>query len=212
MTMNKIYPIISTVAIVVLAFLLIDVSNTNNTLRQLYKHNLSVAHDSIKTMVDKYGRTVSEKKAYEISLRDMKSLNDSLITILSNQKVKTLLKYKTVTKYKDTIIFKFDTIIDQKFSYNFKYRQKWLSFNADVTNKDFSLSNIKIPTEYSLIVGYKKDGFFKPRYANASIVITNPHVEVMNMQSYVIKPKKTIWDKWWLWTVVGGAAGIIIMK
>ena len=145
-------------------------------LKAIYKHNLSVSHDSIKYLTNRYNQTVAEKKAYEISLGDVKSLNDSLQNLIKSYQPKTIVHWRTKLVYKDTIHIKYDTIFLNKFTIPFRYKSKWLSIKGMSSNFGIDLNKIEINNTQSLVVGYKKDGFFSRPYANVSIVNSNPYI------------------------------------
>lgn len=175
-------------------------------------HNIVTYNDTIKIFRDKYNRTVAEKKSYEVSLSDVKSLNDSLKDIIKDYKPTVITKWKTKIVYKDSIHIKYDTILPVDFNIPFTYKSKWLIFSGRSKNTGLDINLIEIPNEQSLVIGYKKDGFFKTPYANVSIVNTNKYIEFEQIDSYIIRPNRTIFDKWWLWTVVGFVGGVVILK
>lgn len=203
--MNKISYVIIFALIVYMLISIIKLKDRN-------KENIIAYNDKIKTYVDKYNQVVVEKKAYEVSYNDIKKLNDSLRDIIKNYKPTTIVKWKEKYVYKDSIEIKYDTVINQQFTIPFDYNTKWLSLNGISTNLGISINNITIPNEQSVIIGYKRDNFFKPYYANVSIVNTNPHIQFNKIDSYMIKPKKTIFESWWFWGSVGLIGGILIAR
>lgn len=200
------------IGIIILGIICIYLETNNKKLSSINTHNISVHNDTIKIFKDKYNRIVADKKSYEVSLSNIKLLNDSLKELIKNYKPIAIIKWKTKIVYKDSIQIKYDSIIPIKFSYPFKYNSKWLTFNGISSNIGLSINLIEIPNIQSLVIGYKKDGFFKVPYANVSIINSNPYIQFKQIDSYIIRPKKTIFDKWWLWTGVGFISGILILK
>ena len=193
-------------------FFNIKQKDSNDGLKAIYKHNFTVAHDSIKYLTDRYDQSIAEKKAYEITLRDIKSLNDSLQILIKNYKPKIITRFRIKYIYKDSINIKYDTIIKEKFNVPFRYKSRWININGIGTNLGIDINKIEIPNTQSLIIGYKKDNFFSTPYANVRIANTNPYLKINKIDSYIIKQKSTIKDDWWLWIGIGALASIIIFK
>lgn len=66
--------------------------------------------------------------------------------------------------------------------------------------------------DYKFNVGFN---FFVTEEKNKSIVTVkfpDQSVKLITANSITVVPRKTIWQKWWLWTAVGMAGGIFIAK
>lgn len=178
--------------------------------KKVYKHNLATAHDSIEIFTDRYDRAVANIHAYEVSLGDLKLLNDSLRDVIKKYKPKVVVKYKTQFVYNDTVKIKYDTVINNVFTRKFKYDDKWFSLAGVSTNIGIDINNLVVRDSKSIVVGYKRDGFLKPRYASISVVSDNPYIKYNEIQSYIVKPKRTIFNKWYLWAGLGALTGFLI--
>jgi hypothetical protein len=174
------------------------------------KRNVDALNSEMKTYKNKLGQTVSEKKALEISRQELKHLNDSLQIAIKRMKPEVIVKWRTRTVY-DTTYIQLDSI-PCKFSAPFSYEDEWLAYNGVVSNKGLRMDNITTYNKQSIVFGKERKNFFHPYYTTARIVNDNPNIEVRDIQSYKIKQKKRIYDKWYFWLGIGLVGGRLIVK
>jgi hypothetical protein len=87
----------------------------------------------------------------------------------------------------------------------------------DWTNNYLSLFNSKIEKnrlnfDYSYRTGISILQTQNRKATIVSVSLTDPNAAIVSANSITIVPKKTIWQKWWLWAAVGLTGGILIAK
>jgi hypothetical protein len=87
----------------------------------------------------------------------------------------------------------------------------------DWTNSYLSLFNSKIEKnrlnfDYSYRTGISILQTQNRKATIVSVSLTDPNAAIVTANSITIVPKKTIWQKWWLWAAVGLTGGILIAK
>jgi hypothetical protein len=175
------------------------------------RQNIKAATDTIDRYKDKYDRIVSEKAAYELTAKEFKNINDSLKNVIKGYKPSVIVRYKTKIEYRDTLTIKYDTIRDD-LSASFKFKDKWLSFSGETFLEGLKIDNISIYNEQNIVVGEKREGLFKEGELKIKIVNSNPNIEVLNMDGYIIKKKTPIFKKWYTWLGIGVVGGILLSK
>jgi len=88
---------------------------------------------------------------------------------------------------------------------------------GDWSNSYLSIFNAKVETkklffDYRYNVGMK---MVVEKYKDKSIVtatLTDPKATITTANSITVVPKKTIWQKWWLWTALGFTGGALLAK
>lgn len=169
-------------------------------------------NDTIRNYKDKYGRVVSEKRSLEITNKDLKFQNDSLKTTIKNYKPEVVIITETETVYKDTMIVNYNEPIPFKFEREWHYKDLWLEVNGISNEKGVTITNLATYNKQSIVAGWKRDGFLKPRYASIRIVNENPHMQVVDMQSYIIRDRKKFYETNLFWGALGFVGGVLINK
>jgi len=87
----------------------------------------------------------------------------------------------------------------------------------DWSNNYLSLFNAKVETKKLFFDYSYKTGIsiFQEESKKGTIVtvkLTDTNASITTANSITVVPKKTIWQKWWLWTAAGLTTGILIAK
>ena len=149
--------------------------------------------DSIKLYKTANGNLVEYNHAVQLLAENKSQEVERLKKDLNLKTVDVLVKYKSVFKY-DTINHVFrqqlpcDAFVD-----SFKVDSTHFKFDAVMTNKRLSLYNIEVPNQQSIIIGEKKNGWF--RSSDYSVIITNsnPNIKGEGLEAYTFKPS----PKWY---------------
>lgn len=169
---------------------------------------VSALNDTVKIWKDKDSASHAIIEIIETyKIRQFKYLQNKDAQI--NELQQLVIKYEdriknngSVTTFKDKIIIKdkFITKVDTIIVYNDNYLVKELQFKSDfdmkgwvvgniVANKDSTSLNLKIKNEYVVVLGYEKQGLFKPKKPYAEVINKNPYSELTQLRSYQVKIK-----------------------
>ena len=205
---------LQTVIIVVLSVVAFYLWHSKSEDKKFSEMNLKAASDTISTFKDKYNREVSEKRSYVLANKSLLTENDSLKETLKNIKPEVVVKWKTKIEYRDTlkIPYPVDVEIPCEFNIPWNYKDKWFEIGGISSDKGISITDRKFFLDQSLVVGWKRDKWYQSTYASVRIVNSNPDAQIIGLDSYIIKPKKGIFSKWYFWAVAGGVGGILITK
>lgn len=177
-------------------------------------NNVLAYQDSLKVYKDKLGRSVYEKRALIVDNNQLKYFNDSLKIAIKNVKPVTITKIKTKIVYKDTAIVRWKTkeVIKHKFSLLFQKQDKYISVDGLATNEGIKFDNIELDADLSCVVGYRRKNIFSKPYPIAKITSNNPYIKSANVESFIVKKKKTIFERKGFWILIGAGAVIGIQN
>ena len=166
------------------------------------------------TYKTKLGLEVSTNKALILETKDqMKTLlasNDTLkewISKFKNIKSGVVIKETTIVK---EVVVPFDKIIPCDFK-PFKANKitKDFLFYSTIANTGLTIDSLKIPNESRIVIGERKDGFFKPKKMVVDVVNSNPYIQTSNISGFVYEPKKKFYEKTWFHLTCGAVFGAI---
>jgi len=169
-------------------------SNTDDLVLDITNYS-----DSAKYYKGKNGTLIAYNKTLNVEnekqLKAVLSKYDTLSQIL--EKFKDI---KSTTIIKETITIKHDSILFEKKipcdfePFKVKRDSLYYTFRGTIGQDFFSIDTLSIPNQQSIVVGRKKVGFLKHEY-RAEVINSNPLVNVTNIGSYAIKPKKKWYEK-----------------
>lgn len=206
--MKKILPYI---VIAILIGVIVHLFTSRSDISKRAADNLNALQDSVKYHKNKFNEEVSSKLALQLTEKELKkSVNNGTE---ENKKLKEAIKnYKTViATIQSTQIVRIDTIkvpfkdtIKYVFSKNFEIRDKWYQFDQNITNKGFSISNFKLtPNKQTIVVGWKKQGWFKNPKATVELTNSSPLFKQVDMKPIIVVYEKKWHEKWFI-TIPGG--------
>lgn len=176
----------------------LDYQNANATI-QTFKLDLSnkdrvIATQDVLIGSERHARILAESEA-----KKYKSVQGAV-------KVKTQFVIKEVavpyTKH-DTVQTDFAGV---EYGTQAGVNTQYYSLLATIDTNNLVINELKVPLEWSLVWGKQKRGFLKTPVNTYSLVVTNPHVQVLGVQNVAVKPKKPKRLLWLLTGVVLGAA------
>ena len=180
---------------------------------------LETYKDTVKFYKSKSGRLIAYNDALVVDRRALEKVKDSLMEEIKDLNIKkpdVIVRWRTRVEI-DTQYVPFDVEIpcEKDFMANFKFEDKWLSFDGDVSRSGVRMNNISLDNDLTFVVGEKKNGLFKRNEYVVALKSGNPYFKTESIQSYVIKPKPKFHDRLWFKAslfVLGVGTGIAISK
>ena len=167
------------------------------------------------TYKTKLGLEVSSNKALILQTQDqMKTLlasNDTLkewISKFKNIKGGVIIKQTTIIK---EVQVPFETKIPCDFK-PFKSNKidRFFQFYGTIANTGLTIDSLKIPNEARIVIGERKDGFFKAKKMVVDVNNSSPYISTSNISGFVYEPKKVWYEKTWFHLVCGGVVGGVV--
>lgn len=101
----------------------------------------------------------------------------------------------------------------------FSYTSEWINFRAAVQYPEGLIlrpGDLSIISKPVITIGErnKYDSRIRNFFSTPDKVVIyqneNPHVEIVGMENIIIEQEKRFYQRWWFWTTIGVAAGVII--
>jgi hypothetical protein len=138
---------------------------------------------------------INEKQAKDLLAME----NSSLKKIASSTKTKTVTEIKEVyipfgevvhaRELSDTNEIEESDLNAENYR-PFGLSTEWYSLNGRVFSEGLIVDSLSIKNEITTNIGWKKDKWYKKKYAVVEVKNTNPHTQVTGMQNVVVKPPK----------------------
>ncbi len=176
--------------IIVFAVLYFNSCNKNKDIKSNFENNIRALNDTIVYYNNELNQEVAKKKAFigeksellEI-IRQSEEKNGQLQIALKNfKKVTTATKIVTETKI-DTFIIKLKDSIPCIFYRPFNKADQHYTVSGSITNKQINFDNIFIPNTQTIVLGLKKQGFFKTSYV-VEVINTNPLIKTKDVKAF----------------------------
>jgi len=196
------------ILIIIIGYLYFDRKQISN----INSNNISYYESELNTYKDKFNREVSEKRAIQLSENELSILNDSLKLAIKNIKPTTITKTKIKIVYRDTTIINWDKKIDTKFKQLFCKQDKYMTISGGVSNFGIFFNTIEFELELTNTIGFTRKNIFYKYQPVSRITNNNPYVKIIDIKTYIVKPKDSILTNKWLWCGLGFLSGIIITK
>lgn len=186
--------------------------------KQIQAVELSTLNDSIFILKNKEGELTFKLNSVNIEKNNLKKSLELLgvdYKDLKDDNIKWR-RLNNVLQLKLSAIGSIETHITDTFRVE-KTDTLYYSRVNDWTNGFLSIFNAKIE-HMDLFSNYRYDvgvNFFQEPTRKGTIVsvqLTDPNASIISANSITVVSKKTIWDKWWLWTAAGAAGGILLVK
>jgi hypothetical protein len=158
--------------------------------------------DSFSTTVNKHGEELAYQDQLLISEKQAKELlameNSALKKISSSTKTKTITKIKYVDIPLGEVVeakVSIDTTTGDTLKVTKPYKPfdlttEWYSLSGKVFDKELTIDSMFIKNVLTTNIGWKKDKWYKSKYAVVEVKNDNPHTSVTGMQNVVVKPPK----------------------
>lgn len=157
-------------------------------------------------------RTESDRKHYFDMLNESKLLNESLKKELKKYKeLNSHVNIQTITTIKKDTIFIKDSI--QSFK-QFHVKKTTNEFNIQLTvdSRFVSIDSLLIPNKQDIIIGKRKDKWYKQSKYEVSVINSNPNIQTIDINSMQFKPKKLWYQKNYIYFCSGIIAGGILIN
>lgn len=171
---------------------------------------LSSYKDTVMYYKTRSGVLVSFNDAIRVDYKVLMATNRKLERKLHDLKIKkptNITIEKSEVRIDSVKIQLTDTLPCDKFNIAFGVDSPYYSISGRITKQLLTFGNISIPDEQSIIVGKKSNGFLQSKSYVVTVTHTNPYVRTIGLQSYDIKYKKSIFEKWWFQGLVGFGIG-----
>lgn len=170
---------------------------------ELYKNKLGGMTATISAL------ELSEKQLKETILQK----NDSLKKLTSEfNKVKYVTIIKEVVRV-DSVKVPLEVQIPCEFERLGKYdTDSHFKFNYALNQTGFSLSNIEIPNEQTIITGLKRKWVFGKQTLHTDITNTNPYIHTKEIQTIVVPVEVEWYNNKFVWFGLGAVGGVLIAK
>lgn len=210
---NLFFKAIPYIVIVILILLLNRQCKATERVTEFYNNE----KQTVKVYKNKIGTLTASVNASELSNKQLKELllkkNDTLKKLASEfRQIRTVTKIKEVIKI-DTVKVPFEVQIPCEFERFGKYNtDSHFKFNYSLNQSGFSVSDITIPNETTIITGTKRKWIFGKQYLTTDITNSNPHIKTTEIQSVVVPVEVEWYNSKWLWLGAGVVGGVLIAK
>jgi len=207
---DKIYIVI--IVLIVSFFLLRESCNRSNTNKLIA--DISGYKSEAEQYKTKLGLEVSTNKALVLQtqsqIKSLLSSNDTLKEWISKfKKINAGVIVRETTIVKEVAV-PFDKIIPCDFKpFQAIKKEKFFEFYSTISNTGLTIDSLKIPNESRIVVGERKDGFFKPKKMVIDINNSNPYIQTSNISGFVYKPEKKWYERNFVMFAIGVAGGYV---
>lgn len=190
----------------------------NKSVNKRLIDNNKAQNSKIKYLTNKWGEEKASKLAVQLTnteLRKQAKGNSE-----ENKRLKEAIKdyKKVIATIQTTQVVKIDTIkipfkdtIACVFSKDFEVRDKWYQFNQNITNKGFTITDFELtPNKQDIVVGWKKQGWFKNPLATVEITNSNPLFNQVDIKPIIIVYNKKWHEKWYVTIPSAFALGYVL--
>lgn len=166
---------------------------------------------------NKLGGMTATVQALELSEKQLKETilkkNDSLKKLAEEfSKVKYITVIKEVVRV-DSVKVPFEVQIPCEFERLSKYdTDSHFKFNYALNQTGFSIYDIEIPNEQTIITGLKRKWIFGKQTLHTDITNTNPYLHTKEIQTIVVPVKVEWYNNKFVWFGLGAVGGILIAK
>lgn len=221
------YPYAAVAILLLICVMSISKCNENSRLAVSNQARYDYEHSRVDNLLNKQGLKVTETKPAETySADDIKKLSAQVFDLKNSleRKIKQVdafvrvnqgvkIKGDSVIKYYPVVMDDVDSMVPlntvvlppRKFS----TENKNYSIAGTVLLDGVKIDSIELNNTVSFRIAEKKNGLFSPRETVVQAINSNPYFTNTGMQSIVLKPKPSAWNKW-IKPIVIGAASLII--
>lgn len=149
--------------------------------------------DTVKMYAAKDGTTVNYNNTLKTNIDVLIAAQDSMRNVLENLKIPepdiiTIIKERF---YIDSIPSIGLNTTDCKFDTTFAIVRPYYEVKGRVTNKELSLKSIMIPNKMTLVIGDRKEKWWKRKEHIATVTNSNPHISNEGIQSFVLNNERS---------------------
>lgn len=203
----------ATAVLVVLLFASIQKCSSNKSVANNYT---SILTDTVNYYKNRLGTITATTSTLQLDNKQLQKLlinkdNDLKKLTVEFSKIKSLVKYETVTLidsvpivYKDTVpcVFKRLGTISEKW-----YTLRWQS-----NQRGIKIDSLHFNNTVSLINGFKRSWPLGKEILTTDITNSNPYLKTTNITSAEITIRQPWFKKWYIWFVLGSATGFLLTK
>lgn len=167
-----------------------------------WKFKYALMVDSFSTTVNDQGQQLAYQDQLLVSEKQSKELlameNSALKKLNSSTKTKTVTVIKEVPVPLGDVVeakISVDTVTGDTTEVTRSYKPfdlstEWYSLSGKVFDKELTIDSMFIRNVLTTNIGWKKDKWYKKKYAVVEVKNDNPYTSVTGMQNVVVKPPK----------------------
>jgi len=176
--------------------------------------NLAAITDTVTHYKNKIGTTTASIKTLQLDNKQVKDLltkKDAELAALASEfeKVRSVVKYKTVTQI-DTIQIAYKDTVPCIFERTGEIKKQWYSFGYRSNQKGVEIDTLSFPNTSTVITGIKRKWFLGKETVTTDITNSNPYIKVTNIKATEVVLPVPWYKKWWLWLAAGVAGGLLV--
>jgi len=174
--------------------------------------------DTVMFYKSKSGELVAYNKSLNVSYKNLKQANDSLVKQIKDLKIKkptNITTVKTEVVIKEIYVPYTVELPCDSFSIPFNFNDNWISIDGNSSNSGLGIDSIKLTNDMLIVTGVKRNGLFKPSETIVAVKSENPYFNISSLQNYTIKENPPFYNKLWFKLLVftgGVATGIVISR
>ena len=181
--------------VLVLLFLIFRNCEEKKQLEKEVANFSEVVNSPIRYTINKQGQKVASKKSLEGSKASLELLLDHLRD--STEQLKEMVSYykqvaaaaQIESRTEITSVEIPYEIPDTDFDIPFHKQNPFYSIKGRSTNFGLFLDTLAIPNRQTIVIGDRKEGFFKREF-RMDVINSNPYIQTTDMNSFVLKQKK----------------------
>ncbi len=201
--------IILLVIIAVMAFFIFDGCQAKKRVLQ-QSESLASYTDSISFYKSKSDELIASNETLVITSASQVSGLKEELENLRLKKPRTVIKYKNRVEIKEV-----EVAIDipcEDFSLPFVVDSTYYNIGGVITNNSLKFDSVVIPNKQSIYVAELKEKWYKSPSKSVVITNSNPLIESVGLESFIIKDEKKFYQKPAFLIGVGFAAGLVTLN
>lgn len=202
---------IATAVLIVLLFASIQTCSRNISLSD---DNAAALTDTVKHYKNSLGSITASINTLQLDKKQLQDLvinKDAELKALAAEfsKVKSVIKYETVTLV-DSIVIPYKDTVPCVFERAGSIKDKWYSFAWQSNQKGVRIDSLQFQNTATVITGVKRSWFLGKETVTTDITNSNPFMKVSNIKSADLVIETPWYKKWYVWLAVGAAGGFLL--
>jgi hypothetical protein len=186
--------------------------------KQLQSIELSTLRDTVAVYQSKNGELTYKLSVVEVSHRNLKeSLETAGFDIkklkerdIAWRKVTAALRMQLAATGSGTVQLTDTFRIVERDTVNYLAFETWSNNFLTLNNGEIFNRQLTFDYQYRTGIDFLTTG--KRRETVVSVILSDPNATITTGNSITVKHEKRIWERGWVWAVVGFAGGVIVSK
>ncbi|WP_297334378.1 DUF6549 family protein [Flavobacterium sp.] len=215
--MKKYFPYLIAV---ILAVLLVYQWEKNASESIFKTANLNALTDSVSYYKNQLGTSTASIHTLQLEAKDLKKVileKDKKMAALTSEfsKVRNIISLKSEASLPPVEI-RYEKSVGSDSTQPFKFERTgfnktyWYSMGYKVTQDSLIIYPLSIPTETTIITGFKRKWLLGRQTLSTDITNSNPYISVQQIKSAEVIIPAPLYKKWYVWLAIGVAGGAIM--